>query len=197
MKDRRHPSRVIIPVILALNLLLSLFTGCATTAASSAENAETENTLNELEWLLYDNLIKISDDFYNPASIKLLDVVAYSMGSEAAEEGSELQCSDIVLVRLQGENRTGGKISNYYVICLKENEMGKTLSDYAALKRTYDPAKDLLMGFDGKEGEYYNVGVTEPTLDTASVLETWNVYNYFNVKNINTKLDEYWANKGF
>ena len=198
MKTRHHLSQAILLAMLVLTLLLSLLTGCAMTELSSAEEEkqETNASLNELEELLYDNLINISNSFHNPTAIKLLDVVAYSEGSKLAEEGSEIQCSDIVLVRLQGENLTGGTVSNYYVICLKENKMGEVLRNYAETARTYNPAKDLLMGFGGKEGEYYNLGDTEPTLDATSALMPF-TYEYFNEKKINEKLDDYWASKGF
>lgn len=198
MKTRHHLSKAILPAMLVITLLLSLLTGCATTEVSSAEEEkqETKASLNELEELLYDNLIEISNSFHNPASMKLLDVVAYSEGSTLAEEGSKIQCSDIVLVRLQGENLTGGTVSNYYVICLKENEMGETLRNYAEIARTYNPAKDLLKGFGGKEGEYYNLGATEPALDATSALGPF-TDEYFDEKKINEKLDDYWARKGF
>ncbi len=199
MKTRHHLAQTILPAMLVLTLLLSLLTGCAMTELSSREEQkqETNASLNEFEELLYENLINISNSFHNPAAIKLLDVVAYSEGSKLAEEGSSIQCSDIVLVRLQGENLTGGTVSNYYVICLKENEMGEVLRNYEETARTYDRAKDLLMGFGGKKGEYYNLGATKPNLDVGSPLLSFVAHDYFDERKINEKLDDYWGRKGF
>ena len=96
-------------------------------ACSSAPSTPIE-ALNVDERELYDALLFMSDSFFNPSEVRLLDV-----GDSAKmcifEEDSEhitAVCNSVV-VRVQGENKSGGVSNDYYRLYLTSLQ-GKALA---------------------------------------------------------------------
>lgn len=104
-------------VLLAIITILC-FASCA------AEKPKTPvDDLSEDELLLFDALKIITQDFYEPGAVRLLEVgehktfEKYSYGIWGSSPFGNGEFHSVV-VRLQGENRVGGTLNHYYIVRL-------------------------------------------------------------------------------
>lgn len=110
-------------VFLAIIIMLC-FASCA-----AGKSKTPVDDLSEDELLLFDALKIITQDFYEPGAVRLLEVWEYNVfyqsfygiWNPAPLENGEFHS---VVVRLQGENRVGGTLNHYYIVRLD------TLPDY-------------------------------------------------------------------
>ena len=96
------------------------------------KNGEVEETpiglLTDKEKILFEALIKMSKDFFEPSEIKILEIGDYStiVSSQHMDFDTYMNFNNIVgkgesnyiVVKLQGENRVGGTLSHYYAVRL-------------------------------------------------------------------------------
>ena len=190
------------------------------------------DALSEKEKMLFDAIVDMStDDFFNPSAVRLLEVGDYS-GFEFSNETEELSQlfeelgmaeqlndalmqPDLVIVRLQGENKAGGTLNHYYKVCIKGYEKTgelnqemidalekqieiseslvaindfldeSTSDDYEKLMET----KSELMEYKADVGDYVDLGDDYEVKEDAS--------DTFDIGKINKALKEYWENLGF
>ena len=184
-----------ISLILAIMLCLCL---CAcgddtseTTASANPPTAREE--LTDLEESLFSNLISITkDSFYEPAAVRVLEVYDYEERSKYENTNSHdiLFGPDTVVVRLQGENKVGGTLNHYYLICIKSGE-NQSYYAQAMIKAFsgYYGNKEARMRYKADAGEYVEIGDSYEAEKDAS--------DQFNIGRINKAIKEYWEEMGF
>ena len=183
-----------ISLLLALVLCLSL---CACGGGNNTvettvptEPPTAREQLTELEEKLFNNLIAITkDSFYEPSAVRVLEVCDYYEGTTRTDpdEYDYSYGPDRVVVRLQGENRVGGTVNHYYLICLTGAE---NTSEYAkTMIAAFARNKEMRMHFKAEEGEYAEIGdYYEVKRDSSDI---------FDIGRINRALKEYWEEMGF
>jgi len=150
----------------------------ATTTKESAIDA-----LSEVERKLFDALIKM--DFYEPSAIRIMEVGEYH--NYTKYKGEPLYGTDTVVVKLQGENRVGGTLNHYYLVCIGEAD-ASIGNDNIRMMITATNDMSFILQYRGKVGEYAE-------LKDGYTLKS--VSKEFDVGKINNAIKEYWSNKGF
>lgn len=184
-----------ITIILILTMILSLAACGSRASNASSTKAQAENatiptekpvsardSLNETEKQLFDALIEMAKNFYEPSAVKVLEVGDYENNTKW--EGTEYKTtgSDTVVVRLQGENRVGGTLNHYYRVCIKEG--ANLMERYSTL-----PLDEFMLKYGGKFGEYVELEDSYKIKNDAS--------GEFDIGKINRALKEYWEEMGF
>ena len=175
-----------------LSLLLALVM-CLSLCACGGDNDNKDNSsttaqeqLTDLEKTLFNNLISITSEvFYEPAAVRVLEVRNY-------EEYSGTNLPATVVVRLQGENKAGGTLNHYYLICIKSGEASdadKVLNTWASLYGVSDPRyKEAKLKNKANEGEYMQLDDDyKASIDCSDT---------FNIGRINKALKEHWEEMG-
>lgn len=174
----------IIALFMALVMCLTL---CACGANNEATTAR--ELLTEKERSLFDALIKMTtENFYEPAAIRILEVGDYEENT-ANKEDSILYGPDTVVVRLQGENRMGGTINHYYLVCITAAENMTDAGQSMIELRTLLGDMEQLLDYKGDVGDYAELADSYKLEASAAEL--------FNIGNINKALAEYWEEIGF
>lgn len=161
-------------LFLAVIMLLSL---CACGKEPTAREQ-----LNEKEEILFKYLIEItSDDFFEPASVKILEIGDYTLNSQTVSGESITATYDgstTVVVRLRGENKVGGTLNHFYCIALSDSETIEY--DYFAEKWGFP--------YNSYAGDYIELG------DDYVISKSGDTYN---IGNLNRAIAEYWKDMGF
>lgn len=186
-----------------LSILLALVL-CLPLCACGEKKDTAREQLTDLERNLFDALIAISTkSFYEPAAVRVLEVCDYEERSQHLQDKDskygyirhnyELNYGpDTVVVRLQGENKVGGTLNHYYLICVKAGENDSEdanyiIERYSNSSNTADRLK--VMKYKAVFGEYVELG-DEYTADE-------NASHLFNIGRINKAIQEYWEEMGF
>ena len=175
-------------LILALVMCLSLFAcGGDNDTADNTEPLSAIDQLTKVERHLFDALVKmITKDFFEPSAIRVLEVGDYINRNQWGEY-STLYGPDTVVVRLQGENRVGGTLNHYYIVCIRAGERPdsqRSIDSWAGDIETL-----LSLGYKGEVGDYAELS------DNYSFKE--DAADIFNIGRINKALKEYWEDMGF
>lgn len=187
----------VLSLILALVLCLSLC-ACGDGSANPTTTSSTEQStkplsaieqLTEKEHCLFDAIVKMTTkDFYEPSEIRVLEIGDYDERTKW-DEDDYLYGPDTVVVRLQGENRVGGTLNHYYLVCTAagENmtELGQSHIEYERLFGS----KEKLLRYKGEVGDYAELSDTYRFEKSAT--------DIFNIGRINKALKEYWEEMGF
>lgn len=160
----------------------------ADTAASTTAPVQltAKEQLTEKELALFDALVKmVTRDFYEPSAIRVLevgDLDERTKWADNADAKDMLYGPDSVVVRLQGENRVGGTLNNYYRVCITAAE---NMSEFAqsSIKG------NTLFRYKGEVGDYVELENYEGIEEDAS--------DMFDIGRINKALKEYWEDMGF
>lgn len=181
----------LIPVALCLFLLAGCTSGGddKTTEPLPTETVEesiaplsAQEQLTEEERGLFESLVKMTTaDFYEPAAIRVLEIGDYTKYTEY-DENTVRYGPDVVVVRLQGENRAGGTLNKYYLVCAAEaiNDVGDQ-NLYVIFGTS--------IGVTGKLGDYVELSKNYTIEKDAT--------DVFNIGRINKALKEYWEDMGF
>lgn len=154
--------------------------------ATTEKEISAQDSLTGEEKLLFNALVRMIKDFYEPSAVRVLDIGDYTnyeekdLSSLSQADADYLRKNAVtIVVRLQGENKIGGTLSHYYMICLeegKDTEWSRSGTFMRAdLERT------------GKYGEYIE-------LEDSYTIEE-NATNY-NIGRINKALTEHWEELG-
>lgn len=112
-------------ILLCLGMLLSLW-ACGNSKTKSEEKSKTPiEDLNEDEKYVFDALVVAGNSFFNPSEMRLLDI---------GDPGLDDARHATVTVRLQGENKLGGTVNDYYRLTLyrlRGKELAKALAEEA------------------------------------------------------------------
>lgn len=180
--------------IIATILTMVLLFSCVTALAE-------EEQLNEYEQLLVDALIKVSTDyFYEPSAVRVLEIDAFEkIGYYHAVLDSEFYPWNVFL-RIQGENRVGGTLNHYYLLCIKSGEGSPEKKGYIeALERNIETEKII-----GKDPKYSLNELYRHKAQVGDILDlgdsNWienDEASVFSIKKINKALKAYWEDMGF
>lgn len=186
MKKMRKIFYVLLTLICSVFLLVSCGkndTPTPSPASTSEEPKKAIDSLLEKEKTLMDIIIKMaSAKFSSPSSIKVV----------AVKKPSELPIfNDIVIVQLQGENKYGATVSEYYafIVKVKSSDL-MTDSERKEKKSMYNKLGQYIkaMGYYGEVGDYLKLSDDSQIGGDASG---------YDVGNINRAISEYWEEKGF
>ena len=115
----------IFAVIEIVLMFIFVFSSCGGKEIDDFEKEQTPiELLTEKEKMLFEAVIKMSKDFFEPSGVKILEVGEYHEANHYvyAKTSNEDKLGDglfnLVTVRIQGENRIGGTLSHYYLIRL-------------------------------------------------------------------------------
>ena len=190
--------------LLLIVLVISLC-GCSSNGQQANNNSSVEKNeessektaieqLNEKEKLLFDALCKITkSDFFEPSAIRVLEIGDYRERTRWGKD-SVLYGPDTIVVRLQGENRVGGTLNHYYLVCIKDGEsqtsqdLVKSLKQLEALRGGY---MESILQYSGTVGDYTELSDSYKLEEDLSNSASWNIGK------INKALAEYWENLGF
>lgn len=199
--------KYVICFFLAVALIFSL---CSCKGANSTANdakqtsTSAKDLLNEDELQLFNALVQMTKkDFFNPSAVRVLEVGrSYLSGSYRYQNHEEEP--KLVIVRLQAENKVGGTLNNYYLVCVKagevpgkENEYKENAATAARYEKfgdddTYSHLRILalsdMMKIKADFAEYADIG-DKPTGFTE--------LSDFDIGKINKALAEYWKDLGF
>lgn len=189
-------------ILLTLAICLGL-AACGEEPVATTEPTEPPTAREQLsaeEERLFSVLITITtEDFYEPSTVRVLEVYDYddrTYWEEYEDSNDEVKRSsyehnygpECVTVRLQAENRVGGTVNHYYRVCMTGAE---NTSDFAKeqLQDCWLYGRDVArMGYKAETGEYVNCGdYYEPKEEAEE----------FDVGKINRALKEYWDEMGF
>ncbi len=182
-------------LLLALVMCLSLVAcgGKADSEANAEQNATPQSAIEQLtenERNLFDALVKMAtDDFYNPPSVRVLEIGDLNEKVKWGEEYPGLYGPDTVVVRLQADNRAGGTLNHYYRVCIVAAE---NMDENAqTLVKSYSILGDWerVLDFKGEVGDYVELKDNYSFEKSAT--------DMFNIGNINKALAEYWEDMGF
>lgn len=175
----------LIALLVTLVLCLSIC-ACGTQSPSAIEQ------LTEKEHGLFEALIKLTtEDFYEPSAVRVLEL------GDFREKTSYDLGPDTVVVRLQGENRVGGTLNHYYLVCTAAGEdpdqdsieLTERILEYEkAVGMEYLESAKMLLSMKGEVGDYVELS------DDYSFEKLTNV---FDIGRVNNALAEYWEEKGF
>ncbi|MBQ8746388.1 MAG: hypothetical protein IJZ08_00790 [Clostridia bacterium] len=184
-------------LILTLTLTCLLFCSCGGNEPSepAPETNPPETTaveaLNTREKQLFDALIKIiTSDFYAPTEVRVLEIGDETYRAHRTDAGKG---TDTITVRLQGENRAGGKTDEFLCICI----VGGTPHESRKAQVEKDRERYglyMVIKDEADAGEYYSYSSIdyykffEPEIITHST--------ECSVANINRALAAYWADMG-
>lgn len=187
---------------LALALILCLgLCACGGTAPEADTAASTtapvqltaKEQLTEKELALFDALVKmVTSDFYEPSAIRVLEVGDLDERTKWADDADlkdMLYGPDSVVVRLQGENRVGGTLNNYYRVCITAAENMSESAQSSIKNNTYLGFMDAVLRHKGEVGDYVELENYEGIEEDAS--------DMFDIGRINKALKEYWEDMGF
>lgn len=155
--------------------------------------------LSDIEKQIYDALLVMLNDFYNPASVRVMELTDYEDRSEYREKyagkisddiWATLARPDTVVIRLSGENRLGGTLNNYYMLCLSTWTTPCHESNKTYIKAAQLMGKSTLP-YVGNIGDYDELDTSEIHLYTK-----WPLPDSA-VGNINRALKEHWDILGF
>ena len=206
-------------------LLLTMIvpvSGCGSSGKSTIEQSveattqKSENELTEREQRLLNALINMTkEDFYEPSKVRILEIPVYDGDgvfkhdpdpsrdyyASSNNENSFRNENEYAVVRLQGENKVGGTLNHYYVICMSENNQSHELSMDASFCKNYET--QTYCRYYLKNGEYINLGDDYKTIETPIGRdEEINWYSddgskYFDIGKINKAFAAYWKDMGF
>lgn len=162
------------------------------TSEATSEALTAREQLSDLEEQLFDHIISITTDtFYEPSAIRLLEIGDY-MQRSTHDSTDVLYGPDTVVVRLQGENRVGGTLNHYYMICLttaKNTTEDEIYVDQARYASILDGEDWRLFRYEGTAGDY------DQLYDSYEIKTTCK--DIFDIGNINKAIAEYWEDLGF
>lgn len=201
-------------------LLLTMIvpvSGCGSSGKSTTEQSveattqKSENELTEREQRLLNALINMTkEDFYEPSKVRILEIPVYDGSgvykndpdpsrddyASSNNENPFLNENEYAVVRLQGENKVGGTLNHYYVICMSENNQ----SHEESFSKEY--MTQAYCRYSLKNGEYINLGDDYKTIEsfTGTKKIDWNAVDgskYFEIGKINKAFAAYWKDMGF
>lgn len=180
--------------IIATILTMVLLFSCVTALAE-------EEQLNEYEQLLVDALIKVSTDyFYEPSAVRVLEIDAFEKTAYYPNVPDSEFYPWNVFLRIQGENRVGGTLNHYYLLCIKSGEGSPEKKDYIEANEQLIESKKML-GRDPKfsiQELYRHKAQVGDILDLGdSNWEKNDEASVFSIKKINKALKAYWEDMGF
>lgn len=188
----------IISIALSVCLMCSfVLTSCGsqtdTNGDSVAVTTETKNPVESLtpaELRVYNSLISCIYDFYNPQTVRILEVrTIYSEYSDVQNISSrDTKC----YLKISAENRAGGTVASEYQLGLLSRDEYENDSSYYDMRErygTYDEFIRMLSDIDfGHISE----------IDDTTWREKVTVYNSDDIaSHINQALSFYWEQMGF
>ena len=111
------------------------------------------NALTEDEQLLVDLLIKISNDFYEPSAVRVIDLGDYRLYDASEYSGMGYGSYYGIKVKLQGENKVGGTLNHPYLIRVKV--VGAEEAKRAAAEKKFDSSRYWKENWDKCEPNNY------------------------------------------
>ena len=183
-------------LILALVLCISL---CACGGGSDVPPETTTKPLTAREQLtdfeakFFKILIDMTkESFYEPSAVRVLEVCDYNENTKYENDTSyydSMYGPDTIVVRLQGENKAGGTLNHFYLICLKSAENKSEYAQSMISLDIYFGDKEGRMRYKATEGEYVELSdYYSPKKDASDLIS---------VARINKALKEYWEEMGF
>ena len=165
-------------IICLLLMVVMIFTVVCGIAEESAIDK-----LEEKEKRIYDALLIMLNNFYDPSSVRVMELRDYTDRSKYRESTLErdkmLAGPDTVIVRLSGANRLGGTLNNYYLLCLSDF----TTPYFSSLRTSLTSA--------GLIGDYAELAPSD-----SQITRGWK-FSDSSVGNINRALKEHWEILGF
>lgn len=184
----------ILSVVLLLAILL-------TNTVSFAEESAIAQ-LSDFEKEVYDALLIMLNDFYNPSEVRILEMGEYTDRSSYRENAGEdalsafLAGPSTIVLRLSGTNKLGGTLNHYYMLALNDWMTAETILDSVKTLREYELTYTSLsvsvlqkMAMAGEYVELADNYVMKQPEFGKKVTET-------EIGNINRALKEHWSNLG-
>ena len=214
---KKIKSFIIIALLLAMIVPVS---GCGDSSDSeqATEQASIQKSEDELtgrEQRLLDRLKSITKEyFFEPSKVRILEIPVYDCGdiytlqhdpncdSYGNESNKKTYENEYVVVRLQGENKVGGTLNHYYVICLSELN---TIDEINKIRVEASYSKELetreYCSYKLKAGECIELGDTYKTTETVigDMEIRWggdDGSKYFDISKINKAFAAYWKDMG-
>lgn len=183
----------IIILILAFLVCLSLF-ACSSehetlpTTEPSTTPPTAYEQLSDQEKILFEALVKMASDFYEPAALRLLEVGDLDRRAHYDREAYNYG-PDTIVVRLQGENTLGGTLSHYYKVCIvAADPVSENAKEAARLSKSLGHMENYLK-YKGEVGEHAELSDYYTIEKDESIT--------YNIGRINKALSEYWGDMGF
>lgn len=148
--------------------------------------------LTEDEKILYDALLVMSNSFFNPSEMRILEA-----GDSGIVSGDDC-AHNTLTVRIQGENKVGGVSNDYYVVYLYSLQ-GKRLATVLAEKQVDSEEYWLETWNECSEDEYPRVFYSTFEEFKDTIVESRLRTNFFNTQEelntcISDKAKEEWEN---
>lgn len=185
----------VISLILVFVLCLPL---CACGGGSDVPETTTKpltarEQLTDFEAKLFNILIDMTkESFYEPSAVRVIEVCDYEERTKYENDPDSYDLlfgPDTIVVRLQGENKAGGTINHFYLICLKSAENKSEFAQNQIKMSGFSGNKKGRMQYKATEGEYAELSDYYSPKKDAS--------NLISVARINKALKEYWEEMGF
>ncbi len=155
-------------------------------------------SLNEDEKIIFDTIIKNSEMWKDPRSIRVLSVPNYKYVPDA--DPKETFAADFFIAKLEGGNSLGGTITAWYLFSLSNRGCAYSIEmnldqhirvmksvDYDAGKRVSDTVAKLC--FKGEEGAVEEIVDYDAFKEVITVTA---IPHSIDTKKINNALEEYW-----
>lgn len=154
------------------------------------------NKLTEFEKQVYDALLIMLEDFYNPSSVRVLGFVNHDERSKYINSDvPDLAGVDNIIVHLSAQNRVGGTADGYYLLSLSTTTWDDVNDFVAGCARTRMSINGSTLPFVGTIGDYREATEYEckPSLTSSTTLL---LAGDSIVGNINAALKEHWSSLG-
>ena len=163
----------------------------------------TDSEMRDYNKMVSDAIIEMATrDFYDPSSVRLLEIRDFERGSIGDETIEEIEAAPwTITVRLQGNNRVGGSVNHYYVVCIKSGttiaavmqdllistkEAVQTFEKYGRDASIY---RKRLLSLSAVVGEYVDIG------DSFTLISSFE-HELFSIKEINQAIKAHWEELG-
>ena len=137
--------------IIAILIALLTVIGLSSCSGNSADKSP-ESGRSKEEKRLYEAIRKMSNDFFEPSEIRLLEIGDYKLYYSGDLSGMGDGCYYGITVRLQGENKVGGTLSQYYTLRLDTVTVGGARLD---AEKEFDEDKYYKKNWDECKSDKY------------------------------------------
>lgn len=176
-----------------------MFTMLLTNVVALAEESAIDK-LSDFEREVYDALLIMLTDFYNPSEVRILEMDEYQDRSlwresiEAGEDGySTIAGPSTVVLRLSGTNKLGGKLNHYYKLALNDWLTNDGVYEGYIQMRQIFGLDEFLITCCALAGEYVEL----PDDYIMGESSFGKVITDTEIGNINRALKEHWSILGF
>ncbi len=185
----------IVSIVLVMGMIFVL-TACGTNNQSNNNQESKKDTatveekkgnpideLNEDEKRVYDTILAHKDEWVSPSSVKVMEVKDYCYKPDA-DPSKELN-SDLIVAKIEGENKVGGTITQWYIFSLSDRSSFR--ADNHPYTSSYTEA--AMLCYKGSKGDCAEIEDIDDFYDFTDLI----TFGYdISEKKINEALSYHW-----